>query len=371
MKNYFFYMMMFIAFLLFSCSKAKQGDLLEIPVDIDQNISLHLSEITEELTAIELELTDKSLINPDMIRRFLITPNNVILTEASKVLIFDMEGKFIRSIGSIGQGPGEFINIMNIAVDEKNNRLFIFSSQPGKFIWYEMSGKFIKEYNLRSIFKNYYIPCDFCYMNDELLMVGDNVSKNDEGRLMSSEIYLVNDDFHVLDSLIIRKNFFEGGMSLTITFNNIFKLNTTVYLYYHEIYNQGNRPSDKILRDTLYRFEKTRLIPELKLKFKNDGISGGNKFIDLYSIYRSSRYIFSNYEHNSNKNKYYFCYDTKTGKGYNMQDGYTDDINGIDIHVKIRPFNLDTEMLYYLHTNMKPDDFVEPNPTLYIGKLKK
>lgn len=69
--------------------------------------------------------------------------------------------------------------------------------------------------------------------------------------------------------------------------------------------------------------------------------------------------------------EYLFCYDTKTGKGYNMQGGYTDDIKQIEKRVYIRPFNLDTERFYYLHTTMKPGDLEEPNPTLYIGKLKK
>jgi hypothetical protein len=54
-----------------------------------------------------------------------------------------------------------------------------------------------------------------------------------------------------------------------------------------------------------------------------------------------------------------------------MLDGYTDDINPIGDPVHIRPFSVDTERFYYWHTNMKPGDIEEPNPTLYIGKLKK
>jgi hypothetical protein len=123
----------------------------------------------------------------------------------------------------------------------------------------------------------------------------------------------------------------------------------------------------------LHRFENNRLIPELKLKFKNDGIDGsGNKFINLNKIYRSSRYVFSVYNHvQKDYNRYFFCYDTKTGKGYHMQDGYTDDIHQIEGRVRIRPFISDTEMFYYLHTHIGPDDLEEPNPTLYIGRLKK
>jgi hypothetical protein len=50
---------------------------------------------------------------------------------------------------------------------------------------------------------------------------------------------------------------------------------------------------------------------------------------------------------------------------------YIDDIHQIEDPVRIHPFNLDTEMFYYLHTHMKSDNLEEPNPTLYIGKLKK
>ncbi|MDR0542016.1 MAG: hypothetical protein LBH19_07355 [Dysgonamonadaceae bacterium] len=73
------------------------------------------------------------------------------------------------------------------------------------------------------------------------------------------------------------------------------------------------------------------------------------------------------------KNRYDFCYDTKTGKGYHMQGGYTDDISPMEKRgmIHLRPSVLDPEQFYYLHTPEKPDDLEEPNPTLYIGKLKR
>lgn len=55
-----------------------------------------------------------------------------------------------------------------------------------------------------------------------------------------------------------------------------------------------------------------------------------------------------------------------------MKDGYTDDINKIGERVSIRPFDSDPERFYYLYTDK--DQAVgldEPNPTLYIGTLKK
>ena len=37
----------------------------------------------------------------------------------------------------------------------------------------------------------------------------------------------------------------------------------------------------------------------------------------------------------------------------------------------IHPLVTDSEIFYYWHTHMKPEDKEEPNPTLYIIKLKK
>jgi hypothetical protein len=371
-----YYFLTIIGFLLFSCSETKQGKLPEIPVDIDQNTSLPLSEIVEELTAIELELTNESLINTDYIGHIIISENEVIIADLSKILVFNKDGKFIRTIGSRGQGPGEYNYIKNLAMDETNKRLFVISSGPSKIISYDMDGNYLKE-SVNPIQSTWFTDIvDVNYVDDELLLVVDRMDKDEaKGAFQHPAVYRLNNDVQIIDSCTIRTIYLGKTNSFAILYGYrdfILQGNTSVYLFYSDIYSKKHTSAERALCDTLYCFEEMRLVPELKLKFKNEGMDGvGSKFIDLYNIYRSSRYIFSIYRNNLNKNSYRFCYDTKTGKGYNMQDGYTDDINQIKERVSIRPFNLDTEMFYYLQTNMKPDDLEEPNPTLYIGKLKK
>ena len=368
-----YYCLLFVGLLLFSCNnETKQGDLQEIPVNIDQNISLSLSEISEEITAIDLELTDKSLISMDYLDHVIVSGDDIFIKQNTKIFVFNKAGKFVRSIGSVGQGPGEYKYISTFTIDKKNNRLFVLSCfSPEKIICYDMNGKMLKEFRIQTIFSEE--VSEIIYIDGELLVISQSLGEDKNGQFKSSTIYRLDDDFNLIDSCKIRKDYFEGVKLMSSVTDVLFRESSSIGFYYREVYDSPKFSFGKeaILRDTLYRFEKNKLIPELKLKFKNDGISGGNKFIDLYSIYRSSRFIFSIYENNLNKDRFYFCYDTRTGKGYNMQDGYTDDINGIDKPVKIRPFNLNTEMFYYLHTHMKPDDLEEPNPTLYIGRLKK
>ena len=361
-----YYLLMSISVLILSCCSITQNSTLpEFPVDIDQNISFPISEIAEEITAIELKLTDESLINPDHITRIIHCDNAVIICEYDKILLFNTNGQFIRSIGSKGQGPGEYRVIDNIAIDEKNRRLFVIASS--KIICYDLEGNFLKQASFRE-------PYDFDinYINNELLLLAEHWGEDKNGIIKHAMVYRLNDDLQNIDSCLIRITYSERLATIfsRISYYLLYG-NSMIYLYYPDNSIMEN-PAEIVLRDTLYRFEQNQLFPELKLKFKNDGIDrGGNKFINLRNLYRSSRYIFAMYHNMKTRNYYYFCYDTKTGKGYNMQDGYTDDIHQIEKRLTIHPLTTNTEMFYYWHTHMKPDDREEPNPTLYIGRLKK
>ena len=379
-----YYSVIIIGFLLLSCSQAKQSELPEFPVDTNQDILFPLSEITEEMTVIEPELTDESLIKYDYggatISRMIRTENNIIvamggLASPNTLIVFNKDVKFVRSIGSRGQGPGEHNILQNITFDEKNNCIFILSYRPNKIICYYLNGKFVKESWLNQGNYTYY---DINFYKNELffecfVMDGIHITKK--------IVYRMNDNLQVIDSIICWENYFERDRNDEYRFcDYIVKNGTSIYVYPKELYSKWDAPNVKILRDTLYRIEDNQLIPELKLKFRNDGFDiYGDKIINLHNLYRSSRYIFAYYRYNPNNRErntekdkeHQFCYDTKTGKGYNMPNGYKDDIHGIEERVIIRPLTTDSEYFYYWHTHINSNDLVEPNPTLYIGKLKK
>ena len=360
-----FYFILIINFLFFSCREVNQGELLVIPVDINSDVSLPLSIITDEIMAIELELTGESLINPDRISSVHLLENHIYLHVQNKILVFGIDGKFVRSIGSQGHGPGEFLILLKLAIDEKNKRLIVIDHS--KIICYDLTGKYLFQSSV--IFEKGKMVYDINSVNDEIFALVDQMgAKDTKGLFSQPQIYRMDDDLQITDSLTVRKTYYEKLDGYGYIWKDFILNNSNSYIYFPDQSWSFNIVSEAILRDTLYRFENNQLIPELKLNFKKIRSSGDDYPTEIGGVYRSARYIFAVY---LNRGIFRFCYDTETGKGYNMQNGFTDDLHQIEKRIDIRPFANNTELFYYWHTHMNKNDLNEPNPTLYIGKLKK
>ena len=382
---------LFFVSLFYSCSNEtkKSNNLLEIHIDIDKNITLPLSEITENIAAIELELTDENLINPEDIIKILLSDSLIFISEPEHLFVFNIEGKFIRSIGSKGQGPGEYIRIKSFTFDEKNQIIYI-NSDGSQILGYDLTGKFLKKITImKDVYGGQILGIN--YFNNELLLLIESIRVNENEKIncYHSVIYTADNEMQLIDSCFVRDMYFLKGIIRKGRLDDYLTCNKQgIYVYYPELsaFIINSTPSlsqisgniERVLHDTLYRFENNQLVPELKLKFNRKGRDyDGNKNIQLYKIYRSSRYIFAEYITSLDKNLHFlFCYDTKTGIGYNSTK-YRDEVNNIEKKVwdrpyyPLRPISNNTELFYYLHTHMEPDDLNEPNPTLYIGKLKK
>ena len=357
-------MVMFVLLSLNSCRSSRYESVLNISFDVMNGKSLSLSDITDEISVIELELTDKNPVNPDYIIRVFKDEDYIFVAGTKDIQIYDNSGKYIRTIGSIGQGPGEYSSIVNSVIDKKNKRIFLNSNR--KIICYDLEGKFLKE----QFVQNGGVIKDINHIGDELLVLIEFKGKRDtKGIYNHSLIYSFNDELQITDSCTIRKDYFNSDIySIFYNYKDlILRGNSMIYLYFPFLYSNEQEPVEPSIPDTLYCYTNNRLSPELSIKFNKNDL--GN--IVLYNIYRSSRYVFLRYNNNKNGKIFYYCHDIKTNVGYNIQDGYIDDINHTEKPVKIRPFNSDTEFFYYLHTKIKPGELEEPNPTLYIGRLKK
>jgi len=105
---------------------------------------LYLSDIAEDIEHVRLETTPESLFYSNY--KLIVTDEYIIVGVHKKpVLVFDRKGKFIRKIGSVGQGPGEFTEGSDLLFDPIRKILLIFDTDSRKLINYTIEGKFLSE----------------------------------------------------------------------------------------------------------------------------------------------------------------------------------------------------------------------------------
>lgn len=96
---------------------------------IQKRTEIKFTDWFEDIRLIQLETTENSLIGFTM-RKYVGEEYIVISTAGHGILLFNADGKFIRTIAPHGGGPGEVIDAnRNIFIDEKNHKLYSTDGQ--------------------------------------------------------------------------------------------------------------------------------------------------------------------------------------------------------------------------------------------------
>ena len=186
------------------------------------------------------------------------------------------------------------------------------------------------------------------------------LEKTSLGLRNQTEMFICSPNNGTIDSLIVTRSYPKTTMfSFMTNYDYISRMEDDTYVYVPVL------DSEAIVRDTVYRFHDNKLLPALKLKFSNEGEldDSGVKTIWLAKIWLAGNYVFADYTYK--KEKYFYCYDFRTGKGVNTKQGIRDDIFRSGT-IEIRP--LGNGMFYYTH--QKEGAVGERNPDIYIGKFK-
>ncbi len=154
--NLKFLALILLLVLAVSCTepvKKSEGlTVLDLSQDINVESKLTLSQIATDINYTKLESNPDCFIN--RIDQYSITDNYILIYDQSppKVLLFDRQGKFIRKIGNIGKGPGEYNrpSDVHISRDEK----FILVMDWLKVMRFGFDGKLIGETKLPVFARN-------------------------------------------------------------------------------------------------------------------------------------------------------------------------------------------------------------------------
>lgn len=288
-------------------------------VNIEQNINnskkLVISLLSNEVYYIPLETKSSCLLKN--IRKIEILDSMIFISDFRGLYKFDMNGKFIKQIGQVGKGPGEYIHVMGFCIDPYRRMINVRDFIP-KIKTFDLNGNFIKEtkhefsahqfYLLDSmnfVFKLYNIPPD----NEYILYLTDLETyplfkvKNHNIRRFSVDIAPSKTPLYFYDNTIRFKDF---EVDTLISFNGRC---TEAYA----IFNFG-----KFKLDSEAFFASVQ-DPGYKEQFKNKlWISG---------IVENSEFLFIRLEKGFEEINYYALHKKQTGETIINNTGFTNDID--------------------------------------------
>ena len=145
-------------FIMFSCAGEDAGGGNNIPV-IRMDVSSAEKEYditplmdTSDIKIVPLETNQDCLI-AEVSRIFVLNGHIYVFDKQTKgVYIFDMSGKYVNKVHSIGAGPGEYTDISDVFIDENN--IFITDYYINKILVYGLDGHFVRDFKTEGFFSN-------------------------------------------------------------------------------------------------------------------------------------------------------------------------------------------------------------------------
>jgi len=255
-------------------SKLKQtttnNDLITINIDqANMHNTILFSEIFKQIRIVPLETTRECLIGN--IDKMLIRNDTIYILDekiARSLFVFDKTGKFIRKIGKLGKGPGEYNKPRSFSIDTKNKIINIYG--VGKILNYTLNGDFIR--NIRT--ENYSV-IDIANQ-DGTIYVDHSPFQNDKnGTLLTA----FDKEGKVLNTWLPNAEYTHG-----------FQQNMTA------IFELVETPEDiKYIRpffDTIFSINNQELIPFISFETKNIVTQREMSKINSIPIMELSKYLF-------------------------------------------------------------------------------
>lgn len=153
MKKLQNFVLVSLCLIVISCSGNKKKGINQtlkssqnhINFDIKKDIFwevIDLNSLIDSIEYIPLETNEKCMIS-DIFQVHSDTGNYFIHDRMNNNLfLFDLNGTFVRKIGTLGKGPNEYLEIYDVALDKKNKIISIMDLKGRKYLLYSYAGEF-------------------------------------------------------------------------------------------------------------------------------------------------------------------------------------------------------------------------------------
>lgn len=247
-----------------SKSNKVESEIINESISIDEFIMtkdvLLDSTIFKKSYTVFLETNDKSLIRK--INRIYKTKDNIFIFDKSsnKICVFDVQGKYHNKIENIGQGPQEYISVMDFCIDTEKEQIILLCDIPYKIMKFTYSGQFVNEIEQTDFFISIVMDSDYIYCNRSDLNKTDldkfEISYMDKnGKEIDNFLPTRND---ITNSMFNTGNFLNRSENIYYTRrfdNNVYQVNKDkVMIKYKLDFGQFNLPDYLLKEDDMRKF---------------------------------------------------------------------------------------------------------------------
>lgn len=298
--------------MLFAQVSVMSASIKEIKIDPTkmEEGDLAMSDLVESITYIPLETTTDCLMG--YVPRVKISKNYIFANcaQSKSAYLFDKNGKFLRKISRVGQGPGEYLAINGLALNEEKNELII--ADFGRLLYFDLNGQFIKKAEIEESTNDFII--DFC--GDKLLTFIPSGFFTDSLYSVYTVRAMKGKDFAVTQREIPSQPVVITGKHKNekVAYVNLNPL--SCYWYNNKLHVKENT-----LNDTIYQInERLEFVPQYIVNVGNYAITAairgdGERFSDLIydkvgliHVNETDNYLLISYKY---LGKMVYCYHEK------------------------------------------------------------
>jgi hypothetical protein len=294
----------------------------------DTEKQMAISEIADNVEYIELKTPEDVIITK--IRDVEQIDDCLIIHARLDVYLFHKNGKFIRQVGSRGQGPGEYIVPVNVEIDRKRKEIVISDTQ--KVLFYDLDGNFLRSKKWKDI--------AFIGVSDSILWMGSITTNRQKYKAVAVSLQAPGDTLACIPNSLygpVRNSGYATAVMVNFT------------LFYHKddlLYFKGDASNDTIWKLSGVHVKPYAFIDmgkyKLPLEFEpwyssyDAFLKNCEKYWGIFSLVEDDRYFFllseSRKPDKENSVLKYIVYDKKQKKGFSVEDskgmGFSDDILG-------------------------------------------
>jgi hypothetical protein len=192
--------------------------MLDIEAAYENPQVINLSEFVTNITYIPLETKEDCMIRS--IHQILFSDEYIFVSQFRSVYQFTRDGKFLRQIGAEGRGPEEFVQINNISLDLDAEVIYIHAGYRKSLI-FDFNGKF-----LRSIKLSMPATRTLTFGRDKLITHYPDVPSEHD---ICDYLFYFSDSTGNFLKKVERKDNITATQFMMIGQHNLYKLNGDVY----------------------------------------------------------------------------------------------------------------------------------------------